>query len=95
MESLQTAGVPAGVVNDSRDLFDDPQLQHRGHFQWLDHPEIGPYATDRSELNLSLTSGSLDSPAPLLGEHTEYVLRELIGLSAEEFRSLEEDGTLV
>ena len=95
MESLQTAGVPAGVVNDSRDLFDDPQLQHRGHFQWLDHPEIGPYATDRSELNLSLTPGSLDSPAPLLGEHTEYVLRKLIGLSAEEFRSLEEDGTLV
>ena len=95
MEILQSAGVPAGMVNDSRDLFDDPQLRHRGHFQWLDHPEIGPYATDRSELNLSLTPGSLDTPAPLLGEHTEYVLRELIGLSYEEFRSLEDDGTLV
>ena len=64
------------MVNDPRDLFDDPQLQHRRHFQWLDHPEIGPYATDRSEFDLSLTPGSLDTPAPLLGQHTEHFLRD-------------------
>ena len=64
MHALQEAGVPAGVINDPRDLFEDPQLRRRGHFQWLDHPEIGPYATDRSEFELSLTPGSLDTPAP-------------------------------
>ena len=42
MDTLQQTGVPAGVVNDCRDLFEDPQLTHRGHFQFLDHPEIGP-----------------------------------------------------
>ena len=94
METLQSAGVPAGVVNDCRDLFDDAQLQHRGHFQWLDHPEIGPYATDASEMVFSLSPGSLDRPAPLLGEHTSHVLKELIGLSDDEYRSLEEDGVL-
>ena len=94
MQLLQEAGVPAGMVNDPRDLFEDPQLQHRQHFRWLDHPEIGPYATDRSEFDLSLTPGSLDSPAPLLGQHTEHFLRKIIGLSDEEYSSLESDGVL-
>ena len=94
METLQSAGVPAGTVNDCRDLFNDAQLQHRRHFQWLDHSEIGPYATDRSEMNFSVSPGSLDIPAPLLGEHTLYVLKDLIGLTDEEYKSLEEDGVL-
>ncbi len=94
MQKLQTAGVPAGVINDPRDLFDDAQLKHRGHFVWLDHPEIGPYATDRSEFELSLTPGSLDTPAPLLGQHTEHFLRDVIGLTGDEYRSLESDGVL-
>ena len=72
----------------------DPQLQHRGHFQYLDHSLIETYATDRSELVLSLTPGRLDQPAPLLGQHTEQVLREIIGLPEDEYRSLKEDGVL-
>lgn len=94
MDTLQRAGVPAGAVNDPRDLFEDPQLKHRQHFQYLDHPEIGVYASDRSELDLSKTPGSLDRPAPLMGQHTEYVLRDLIGLSEEEYQSLKEQGVL-
>ena len=53
-----------------------------------------PYATDRSEMNFSVSPGSLDVPAPLLGEHTSYVLKDLIGLTDEEYTSLEEDGVL-
>ena len=94
MQALQEAGVPAGVINDPRDLFDDPQLQHRNHFQWLDHPEIGPHATERSEFELSLTPGGLETPAPLLGQHTEHFLRDIIGLTEGEYRSLESDGVL-
>jgi len=94
MQVLQAAGVPAGVVNDTRDLFDDAQLQHRGHFQYLDHAEIGRYASEKSEFHLSRTPGKLDRPAPLMGEHNEYVLRELIGLTEQEYRSLQEEGVL-
>ena len=94
MESLQAAGVPAGVVNDSRDLFDDPQLKHRQHFQFLEHPEIGRYATERSEMELSRTPGSLDRAAPLLGQHTEQVLTDLLGFSADEYQALKDDGVL-
>ena len=91
---LQSAKVPAGVVNDSRDLFEDPQLQLRNHFQFPEHPELGRYATDRSEFNLSKTPGDLDRPAPLLGQHTEYALKELFGLSQEEYQSYKNDGVL-
>ena len=94
MRQLQAAGVPAGIVNDPRDLFHDPQLQHRSHFTWLDHPEMGRYATDRAEFTLSATPGRLDRPAPLLGQDTEHALREIVGLTAAEYQSLAEDGTL-
>ena len=94
MHTLQEAGVPAGVVNDCRDLFEDPQLSHRQHFTFLDHPEIGRYGSDRAEFNLSKSPGSLDTAAPLLGQHTEYALKELIGLTGQEYRSFEEDGVL-
>ena len=94
MQRLQAVGVPAGVVNDTHDLFDDAQLQHRNHFTWLDHPEMGPYATDYSEMHLSATPGRLDRPAPLLGQDTEYGLMEIVGLSAEEYGELAEDGVL-
>ena len=67
------------MVNDTRDLFEDEQLRHREHFTWLDHPEMGPYATDYTETQLSLTPGRLDRPAPLLGQDTEYALREIVG----------------
>ena len=94
MDTLQTAGVPAGVVNDCRDIFEDPQLKHRQHFQYLEHPEIGVYASDRSEFNMSRTPGSLDRAAPLMGQHTEEVLTGTLGLSTEEYQSLKEDGVL-
>ena len=94
MRSLQRTGVPAGMVNDCRDLFEDPQLNYRGHFQYLDHPEIGTYATDRSEFDLSRTPGRLHRPAPLLGQHTEEVLKRFFGLSDDEYRSLSEDSVL-
>jgi benzylsuccinate CoA-transferase BbsF subunit len=94
MRRLQTVGVPAGVVNDTRDLFDDAQLQHRNHFTWLDHPEMGPYATDYSEVRLSATPGRLDRPAPLLGQDTEHALTQIVGLTEAEYRTLAEDGVL-
>ena len=94
MQRLQAVGVPAGVVNDTHDLFDDAQLQHRNHFTWLDHPEMGPYATDYSEMHLSATPGRLDRPAPLLGQDTEHALLNIVGLTQDEYHELEQDNLL-
>ena len=94
MERCQHAGVAAGVVQTCEDLFADPQLRHRGHFVWLDHPEIGVHATDGNAFTLSATPAVYERPAPLLGEHTRQVCREVLRLSDERIDELYEAGVL-
>ena len=86
VERLQAAGVPAAVVYKSVDLFDDPQLVHRNHFRELDHAEIGRVGYNGPAHELSETPAVLRWAAPLLGEHTEYVMTEILGYSDDEFR---------
>jgi benzylsuccinate CoA-transferase BbsF subunit len=93
-ERLQAAGVPAGAVQRPGEVLDDPQLAHRGHFVTLDHPVLGPLASERSGFRLSASPGALSAPAPLLGEHTRQVLAEILGLADAEIERLGEDGVL-
>lgn len=84
MTWMQTAGVPAGVVENSEDLFNDPQLQYRGHWVTLDHPRIGPHSFDAAAFKLSKTPMQLRWAGPTLGQHNEYVYKEILGMSDEE-----------
>ncbi len=94
MALLQDAGVPAGVVQHARDLFQDPQLQHRGGFVVRDHAEIGPHRVYTTSFRLSATPGEPRSAAPLLGNDTEYICRELLGISEEELADWVSDEAL-
>ena len=84
MDRLQTAGIPAGMVSNAEDLFKDPQLRHREHFQKLEHNEIGSYTYELPSMRFSGNPHQPQRPAPLLGEHTEYVLKDLLGYTEEE-----------
>ncbi len=88
MRLLQAAGVPAGAVQSQADLWQDPQLQHRGHFQWLDHTECGPMPYDGLQFDLSDTPGALRMPHALIGEHNELILKEFVGLTDDEIGDL-------
>ena len=94
MQLMQAAGVPAGVLQTAEDLMEyDPQLKHR-HFFWeLDHPEIGEYRAPGPPYQLSRVPYEL-SRAPLLGEHSEYVLKEILGMSDEEVAELVTEGVI-
>jgi crotonobetainyl-CoA:carnitine CoA-transferase CaiB-like acyl-CoA transferase len=94
MHTLQRAGVPSGVVQTSRDLFEDPQLQHRGHFIFMDHPEVGRHPVQRSEFRLSEAPAEFRSPAPVLGQHTVQVCKEILNMSEDEIATLVETGVL-
>ena len=94
MRSLQEAGVPAGVVQKGSDLWEDPQLAHRKHFQWLEHTECGPMPYEGGPFTLSETPGQLKTAAPLVGEHNDLVLKEFAGLSEEEIADLIAEGVL-
>ncbi len=78
---LKRAGVPAAVVERPSDLYDDPQLRHRGFFVTCDHTVMGPTPYDGPVTLFSETPAQVRA-APCLGEHTEYVLGELLGLES-------------
>ena len=80
MDDLQRAGVPAGLVQSQADLWEDPQVAHRGFFQWLDHTECGPMPYDGIVSHLSKTPGALRRPQALVGKHNEEILREILGM---------------
>ena len=91
---LQAAGVPAHLVATMADVQHDPQLRSRGHFWETDHPVIGPLTYDGPAYLLSETRAGPRNPAPLLGQHTEQVFRELLGYSEEELVELVVSGAL-
>ena len=88
MEKLQGAGVPAGVVQSQSELWNDPQLAHLGFFEMLEHTECGPMPYDGLQFQLSKTPARLRWAQALIGEHNEYVLREVVGLSDVEVGEL-------
>ncbi len=90
MHRLQGVGVPAGVVARASDLHADAQLQHRGFFFDLEHPEMGVTRYDGPQYQLSHTPAVFQKPAPLMGQHNTYVLQECLGLSAADIERLVE-----
>jgi crotonobetainyl-CoA:carnitine CoA-transferase CaiB-like acyl-CoA transferase len=91
-ERLQAAGVESGVVENNADLAHDPQLAFRRHFRPLDHPVLGRHVVETNAIRFPATPEGDERRAPLLGEHTEHVFRELAGMSEKEFRDLSARG---
>ena len=74
---LEPAGVPAGPIYLMSDIFNDPQVRHRSMLQEIDHPRAGRIRQTGVPVKLSETPGRLTLPPPLLGQHTDSILREL------------------
>jgi crotonobetainyl-CoA:carnitine CoA-transferase CaiB-like acyl-CoA transferase len=85
MKLLQQAGVAAGVVQNAKDLYDDIHLKERECFWVADHKELGKFSFLGQPSILSKTEAKFDHAAPCLGEHTEYICREILGMSKEEY----------
>ena len=83
-ERLQAAGVPAGVVYKAEDLFADPQLQHRRFFRRLDHAELGNHAVHGQSFRITGVEAGPFRAAPLLGEHTFEICREVLQMTEDE-----------
>lgn len=92
--ALQAAGVPAGAVQTMPDVFDDPQLAHRGAIHRVHHPEAGDVPHTRAAFTLSDTPAPLDRPAPVFGQDNDAVLHGLLGLSEDEVRALADEGVI-
>jgi len=88
---MQKGGVPASVVESGRDVMEDSHLKERGYFRLLDHRELGSVPFSGPPFKLSKTPDS-QFASPCMGEHNEYVLRELLGMSEEEINQALVEG---
>ncbi|MBY0275590.1 CoA transferase [Candidatus Binatia bacterium] len=91
---LQAAGVPAGLVANGADLARDPQLAARGYFARAETPEGGHETFDGIPFRCSERPGRIAAPGPLLGEHTDLVLRDLLGLRDADLAALRAEGVI-
>ena len=85
LAAFEAHGIPRGPINTYAEAFADPHVQSRQMVVEIDHPTLGPMRTLGSPIKMSATPPIVQRRAPLLGEHTGEVLRE-IGLTEEEIR---------
>jgi crotonobetainyl-CoA:carnitine CoA-transferase CaiB-like acyl-CoA transferase len=91
--AMQARGVAANVVEDNQDIYEDPQMKHRGHFQEVEHPEVGKVRGELPPFRLSKSS-ERHFRAPLLGEHNNLILSQFLGLSDDEISDLYAEGAI-
>jgi len=94
MAMLQEAGVAAIPTFNAEELFKNPHLQHRQCWTEVNHAVLGKQSVLLPPWQLSATPAGVRSAAPLMGEHSRYVFRELLGLSAGEISRLEEEQVI-
>ena len=94
VESLEAAGVPNGPINSVEQVFNEPQAIARGLRFEMPHPLAGKVALVRSPMRFSATPLEYRLPPPLLGEHTQEILRGVLGKSDAEIAKLREGGVV-
>ncbi len=91
---LQSRGIAAHQVQNASECYRDPQMLHRGHFVELEHHTYGKTTVEGPRAVLSRTPANAQRRAPMLGEHNEYVLREILGYDDEKIAALAASGVL-
>ncbi len=92
MHRLQAAGVPAAPVLEASRMFDEPHLRARDFFKSQTQPSSGTYEYVGPLWKMPATPIEYYQPPVMFGEHNEYVYRELLKVSDEEFEALKASG---
>ncbi|NRR34397.1 CoA transferase [Oxalobacteraceae bacterium] len=90
IDGLEAVGVPCGPINDLGEVYQNPQVQAREMVVEVPHPTAGKVKLVRSPMKLSASPASAELAPPLLGQHTDEVLRDMLGQSAEQIAALRE-----
>jgi crotonobetainyl-CoA:carnitine CoA-transferase CaiB-like acyl-CoA transferase len=91
---LVANGIPAGAINNIEQVVNHPQVKARGSLLEIDHPRIGKTRIVGPVAKLSETPASIRSSSPSLGEHTEQVLREFLGMTPDAIAALRSAGVI-
>lgn len=88
LAALDKAGIPCGPINTVDRVVRDPQIQARQMVVATQHPVAGAVKMAGVPIKLSATPGAVERPAPTLGQHTEEILREMLGMTAPQVAAL-------
>ena len=91
---LEEVGVPCGPINDVGEVFANEQVRARGMAVELPHPSAGKVTLVRSPMKMSATPATSGKAPPLLGEHTDEVLRDVLGKNGDEIAALRGKGVV-
>jgi CoA:oxalate CoA-transferase len=94
LERLRGADVPAAPVNNIDAAFAEPPVAEREMIVEYDHPQVGKVRLPGNPIKMSDMVGTISRPAPMLGEHTDAVLKTLLHLSEEEILRLHQSGAV-
>jgi len=94
LSALEAAKVPCGPINTLAEVFDDPQVQARAMVDQWSHPLADDVSLVASPLKLSATPVVHHFAPPRLGEHTDVLLREVLGLEDAALQALRDAGTI-
>ena len=86
--------IPVGAINHLGQVVEHPQVRARGSLIELDHPKVGRVRAVRSPVRLSRTPAQPHTPAPLHGQHTREVLKEVLDMKADDIARLEAAGVV-
>ena len=92
MHMLQKEGVAAAPLMNGGDDYSDPHFQEIGVLEEVNHPEAGTHIYPGIAWTQAKTPNRIRRHAPRLGEDNEYVYKELLGVSDEEYAQLEKEG---
>jgi Predicted acyl-CoA transferases/carnitine dehydratase len=94
VSTLENAGIPAGPINTVDDVINNVQVKARNMIVETEHPVAGRVKMAGVPIKLSETSGSVEAPAPMLGQHTKEILSEILGFTENEVEDLKAANVL-
>jgi CoA:oxalate CoA-transferase len=93
-EIFERADLPYSPINSIKDICDDPHIRHRKMLVEIDQPVAGKMRIAGSPIRLSETPGDVYAPAPLLGQHSEEVLRNILKYGQDDIDRLKQEGVI-
>ena len=94
VELFVEASIPCGPVNNMENLFVDPQVLHRSMVAKVPHPTIGTLQLSGIPIKYAETPATIRRPPPLLGEHTDEVLTDVLGYPPDKIQALRQQGAI-
>ncbi|MEM8974621.1 MAG: CoA transferase, partial [Pseudomonadota bacterium] len=94
MEQARQHRLPVAAVRDLVEVTNDPHMHERGMLEWLDHPEYGRLVVPTSPLRFHGADKVETSPSPRVGQHTQDVLQDWLGMSESAISTLRDDGAI-